>query len=395
MLAQGAFAQRAGMMDNDCITKTILISDGPKGPIKGGESAVTDLILMGDGLIYGSTEATWGASSCHIFHTCSEGKTHEANITEKIPGQTKIKDMDRGPGTVLFGVTSTYDEVFDAKKKNYDGGHIFSFDTDSKQIVDYGTVSPGNGLNCVAVDTLRSRIYTVSYPEGHLYSFDYKTKTKKDFGEIMKPWRVKDMGRVSWRGVPKVLMLDDAGVLYYSSYIEDEASVRQGGKIYRLTPGDDKPSFTGAVVPTQKGMDNDPLYENTIVSAIKARDGGFWCGSSVDGFLFKFEPSASKVLNKGKGFNYWNLRSLAYGGDGKLYMLGGRDYDNPWLMSYDPAAGSFDCIGWPSNTNQCSVICEDRNGKIVIGENLRNSNLLIYGKSGIGVPVDVNCKKGK
>jgi len=385
-------AQRAGNMDNGLITDTILIADGPKGPIKGGESAVTDMMLMGDGFVYGSTEAVWGASSCHIFHTCSKGIGHELNVTEKIPGQTKVKDIEKGPGGIIFGVTSTYDEVFDGKKKDYDGGHIFSFDPATKKVIDYGVISSGNGLNCVAVDTLHSRIYTVSYPGGHLFSYNYATKEKKDFGEIMKPWRVKDLGKVSWRGVPKVLMLDDAGTLYFSSYITDESGNRKGGRIYRLASGDDKPVFTGALIPTQKGMDDDPIYENTIVSAVKAKDGGFWCGSSVDGFLFKFEPSTSTVLNKGKGFNYWNLRSLAYGGDGKLYMLGGRDYDNSWFMSYDPSTASFDCIGWPSNTNQCAVICADRNGKILLGENLRNSYLLVYGKSSIKEDGGI-CKK--
>jgi len=117
------------------------------------------------------------------------------------------------------------------------------------------------------------------------------------------------------------------------------------------------------------------------VSAIRAKDGGFWCGTSVDGFLFKFYPSTSTVVNYGKAFNYWNLRSLAYGGDGKLYMLGGRDYDNSWLMCFDTATRSMESLGWPSNTTQCSTICADTEGRILIGENLRNSFIWVYQKS--------------
>ena len=104
-----------------------------------------------------------------------------------------------------------------------------------------------------------------------------------------------------------------------------------------------------------------------------ARDGGFWCGTINDGFLFKFEPATSTVINKGKAFQYWNLKSLAYGNDGKLYMLGGRDEDNSWIMSYDPVIGSLACLGWPENTSQCSVICADKNGRIIVAENLRHS----------------------
>ena len=142
--------------------------------------------------------------------------------------------------------------------------------------------------------------------------------------------------------------------------------------------GDEKPVFTGVTIPTQQGMDSDPLYENGIASAIRARDGGFWCGTINDGFLFKFHPSTSTVINKGKAFQYWNLKSLAYGGDGKLYMLGGRDEDNSWILCYDPAIGSIDCLGWPDNTAQCSVICADAKGRILIAENLRHSFIWVY-----------------
>ena len=212
----------------------------------------------------------------------------------------------------------------------------------------------------------------------------------------MAPWRVKDLGRVSWRGVPKVLMIDDAGTVYYSSYYRKNVDLSAeekmkgasnrltsytGGRIYRLAYGDEKPTFTGAIIPTQTGMDSDPIYENGIASAIRANDGGFWCGTINDGFLFKFHPSTSTIVNKGKAFQYWNLKSLTYGGDGKLYMLGGRDEDNSWLMSYDSGLGSIDCLGWPDNTSQCGVICADKTGRIIMAENLRHSFIWVFNKS--------------
>ena len=187
--------------------------------------------------------------------------------------------------------------------------------------------------------------------------------------------------------------MDDAGTLYFSTYFRTEIEMAkqeqmkggssaysslEGGRIYRLVYGEEKPVFTGAVIPTQTGMDSDPLYENGIASAIRARDGGFWCGTINDGFLFKFEPATSTVINKGKAFQYWNLKSLAYGSDGKLYMLGGRDEDNSWLLSYDPKIGSLDCLGWPENTAQCSVICADKIGRIIIAENLRHSFIWVF-----------------
>jgi len=390
LAASPAMAQRFGQMDGGSIETRILLSNGPKGPIHGGESAITSMLLAGDGWVYGSTEATFGAEACHLFRTDGETTQHLVDVAREISGQTKVCGLACGPGGTFVGGTTTYNEVFD-EKKGYDGGHLFSYDPATRAFVDHGVVQAGQGINCVAVDTTHTRIYCVTYPAAHLFSFDYKTRQKKDYGQVMQEWRVKDLGNVSWRGVPKVLMIDDAGTVYFSTYYDEGAKADDqgdpfnsglvGGRILHLAYGDEKPSFTGAVVPTQQGMHNDPIYENTIVSALKARDGGFWCGSSVDGFLFKFYPSTSTVVNYGKAFNYWNLRSLTYGGDGNLYMLGGRDYDNTWLLRMNVHTRSMESLGWPSNTTQCSVVCADAQGRVLIGENVRNSYIWIYGAS--------------
>jgi hypothetical protein len=388
-----ALAQRVGNLPRGSVSKHILISNGPQGPIQGGESAVTDMVLMNDGWVYGSTKATWGAKNCHLIRTDGDTVQHILNITSKLKGQTAVSDLAIMDGKILIGSTSTYNEVFDTDQKSYDGGHLFSYDPESKAFEDLGVVAANQGINCIAYDAVHGLIYGVTYPAGHLFSYNCKSKVIKDIGEVMAPWRVKDLGRVSWRGVPKVLMIDDAGTVYYSSYYRrdvDLAAVEKmkgssnrltsytGGRIYRLGYGDEKPTYTGAIIPTQTGMDSDPLYENGIASAIRARDGGFWCGTINDGFLFKFHPSTSTVINKGKAFQYWNLKSLTYGGDGKLYMLGGRDEDNSWLMSYDAGMASIDCLGWPDNTSQCGVICADKTGRILMAENLRHSFIWVY-----------------
>lgn len=388
-----SFAQRLGAITKGAVINHIPISNYPLGPIHGGESAVTDMVLMNDGWVYGSTKATWGGQNCHLFRTDGDKVEHMLNVSSVLAGQTSITDLCMGKGNILIGCTSTYDEILDDESKGYKGGHLFTFDPATNASKDLGVIVSGQGINCIINDSIRGKIYGVTYPSGHLFAFDIKSGTTKDFGEIMKPWRVKDFGRVSWRGVPKVLMIDDAGTIYFSTYFHKEIAMTKqelmkggsstystysGGLIFRLTYGDEQPVSTGVVIPTQQGMDSDPLYENGIASAIRSRDGGFWCGTINDGFLFKFLPSTSTVINKGKAFQYWNLKSLAYGGDGKLYMLGGRDEDNSWILCYDPGLGSIDCLGWPDNTAQCSVICADRKGRILIAENLRHSYIWVY-----------------
>lgn len=387
------FAQRSGALPNGSLTNQLLISDGPNGPIQGGESAVTDMILMDDGWVYGSTKATWGAEHAHLFRTDGEKVEHILNVTSELPGQTSVSDLHTGKGYSLIGSTSTYDEVFDDQNSRYEGGRLFLLDTESGEFTDFGVIAEGQGINCIAVDSTRGLVYGVTYPAGHLFSFDLNSRSVKDFGEVMTPWRVKHLGRVTWRGIPKVLMIDDAGTVYYSTYYREESepavieegpsatssySTREGGRIYRLSYGEDEPVYTGANIPAQKGMDSNPLYENGIASAIRANDGGFWAGTINDGFLFKFYPSTSTVINKGKAFQYWNLKSLAYGGDGKLYMLGGRDYDNTWLLNYDPGIASINSLGWPDHGAQGSIISTDKKGRILIAENRRHSYIWVY-----------------
>jgi len=213
-----SYGQRVGRITKGNISKHILISDGPQGPIQGGESAVTDMILMNDGWVYGSTKATWGAQNCHIFRTDGDKVEHILNVTSLMEGQTSITDLCIGKGNVIYGCTSTYNEILDTAGRGYKGGHLFSFDPATGKSEDLGIIASGQGINCITIDSLRGKIYGVTFPAGHLFSFDSKTKSVRDCGEIISPWRVMDLGRVSWRGVPKVLIIDDAGTLYFSTY---------------------------------------------------------------------------------------------------------------------------------------------------------------------------------
>lgn len=385
-------AQRAGRFPSHAVINSIMIADGPNGPIKGGESAVTDLLLQEDGFVYGSTKAIWGAENCHLFRTDSETIEHLLNVTANIPEQTAVTDLTPGKDGNIFGCTSTSDEVFDENSSGYDGGHLFIYNTGTGEFKDLGIMSGGQGIKCIEFDKRHSIIYGITYPAGHLFSFNPADNSVKDFGEIITPWKVKDFGRVSWRGVPGTLIIDDAGTVYYSTYFRREIAIDEkelmkggatalsslaGGRIYSLAYGEDKPVFTNAVIPVQSGMDTDPLYENGIGAAIPAKDGGFWCGTINDGFLFKFYPSTSTVINLGKAFQFWNLKSFTYGGDNNLYMLGGNDEQTNWLLKYNSITGSNESLGWLDNLTKSDVICTDKNGRILIGENLRHSNIIV------------------
>ena len=56
--------------------------------------------------------------------------------------------------------------------------------------------------------------------------------------------------------------------------------------------------------------------------------------------------------------------------------------------------GSIECLGWPTHTTQMGVICRDKEGKILMAENLRNSYIWVYGPSGrLGVKGEAIIQK--
>ena len=142
---------RRGSLDEGSIVRQFLVSNGPKGPIHGGESAVTDMVLMADGWVYGSTGATWGAKTCHLFRTDGEKAEPLLNVTQSLSGQTKVSDLAVGPDGTLVGATTTYNEVFDDPSRRYEGGHLFTFDPKTGAFADYGIIAAGQGINCLAV----------------------------------------------------------------------------------------------------------------------------------------------------------------------------------------------------------------------------------------------------
>jgi hypothetical protein len=90
---------RRGSLDEGSIVRQYLVSNGPKGPIHGGESAVTDMVLLADGWVYGSTAATWGGKTCHIFRPTGETErcstSPAAPPNQGAPGQRARRDPGR------------------------------------------------------------------------------------------------------------------------------------------------------------------------------------------------------------------------------------------------------------------------------------------------------------
>ena len=135
-----SYGQRVGAITKGRITNHFLISNGPKGPIQGGESAVTDMILLNNCWVYGSTKASWGAQNCHIFRTDGEKTEHLINLSLELPGQTSITDLAIGKGNIIKGKVRPNIE---SRKPNTRFGrhvgkkHAFALNTFYAKIIKY------------------------------------------------------------------------------------------------------------------------------------------------------------------------------------------------------------------------------------------------------------------
>ncbi len=66
----------------------------------------------------------------------------------------------------------------------FTGGHIFRYDTHTGEAVDFGVITPHDGIPYLMLDETRGRLYGATYPKAHLFSTDLTGRGFRDYGRI-------------------------------------------------------------------------------------------------------------------------------------------------------------------------------------------------------------------
>ena len=136
-----------------------------------------------------------------------------------------------------------------------------------------------------------------------------------------------------------------------------------------------------AHAPCQKGK----RYVAGVQSLLQADDGLVYGGTSVDGYLFCYDPFVGTVTNLGKPNRQSNIRALCEGRDGRLYGIVEEPGGMAHLFVYDVRERSFTDLGVLASAfpeywigHSFGALATGPNGELFIGETDDISHLFIY-----------------
>jgi hypothetical protein len=116
---------------------------------------------------------------------------------------------------------------------------------------------------------------------------------------------------------------------------------QRGGALWRLPANAAAIEQLTAAVPCQKGRAYGVEWQTA------AAGNGLIFGGTSDGYLFRYEPGANRLVNLGKPFLELDLNALALAPDGTVYGAGGSPGPKPLhgfshLFRWDPETGFTD-----------------------------------------------------
>lgn len=74
--------------------------------------------------------------------------------------------------------------MWDDPRHSFPGGHLFRYDTRTGEAVDFGVVTPHDGIPYLMLDEARGRLYGATYPKAHFFSTNLIGRDVVDHGRI-------------------------------------------------------------------------------------------------------------------------------------------------------------------------------------------------------------------
>jgi len=365
-------------------------------PMLGVVSPVGDLVLGGDGLLYGHAERSWGGTSDELFSfdlatnkltsipakqggptnsplTASDGNIYYTRDTQLFSGELdvyytgqpgsgeKLVSFDAAPngskpfsslaqafngklyGTLSEGGTDGIGAIYTVDPSNDQVQTVFNFTYDANF---QGPATPQTALTAHPNGKLYGTSKYGSYPgsggSGGVYEFDPTNNTiTKLFSSIGGGIPANYQGSVSVAPDGRLFGLSSAGGTSNIGTIYEVDLV--AGKIVK------KIDFTG---PNGQEPTGALTWLNGKFYGLTRRGGAYNFGT-----LFEYDPNTNQLITK-MSFNDETgavpVGTLVVGTDGLLYGANSGRYPsapNGLLFSYDPATGDYEDSGIPA-TNE-------------------------------------------
>jgi hypothetical protein len=219
-----------------------------------------------------------------------------------------------------------------------------------------------SGVLKLAMDDCRDVIFGLSAPGNVLFSYEVA------FGKFAELAKLGE-GRIS-----KVLCVTKDGTAY---------GVGEEGVVWRFDPQRGAVEFTNMRIPVGKGKEH---VSEASALVYDPEQHLIYGGTLVDGYLFKVDLRAERVICLGKPIDQRHVRCLTVGNDGTVFGIAGDPGTGIChLFRYDPPSGDLRDLGVLRTTlfkswvaHEIDAMCTNRDGHIVMGENDRLSHLFVY-----------------
>ncbi|MBM3499151.1 MAG: hypothetical protein FJX74_10830 [Armatimonadetes bacterium] len=319
-----------------------------------GESAVSALLALRSGTVFGI--ATGERAHLLYFHPAF-GVTHVGALGDRRAEGGALLDL--GGHRLLGGWWGP------------EGGGLFRHSTNAEEAqgleqfrgarseIDRIARPTGvGGIAALAGPTAEGAAYGLTLPEGHLVCIA---------GE--RP-RVQVLARVA-DAAPTLVALPDGRLL----------GACAEGRLWTYCPGEGRLEALDAHAPCQKGK----RHVAGVRSLLLAGEGLVFGGTSVDGYLFSFDPASGAVANLGKPCRQSHLRALGQGRDGAIFGVAEEPQGMARLFRYDAGGVGFTDLGLLSaafpecwTAHSVGSLAIGPSGEVYLGETDALSHLFVY-----------------
>jgi hypothetical protein len=222
--------------------------------------------------------------------------------------------------------------------KPYPGGHVLAYDLATGEFTDHGIPVAGEGVLTLAMDTVRNRIYGITWPKGHFFRYDVASDNYKDFGPISA--KGEDGQGAEYRTLCRSIAVNpDDGSAYFTVSEGDILRYDLAQDAIVPVKGENlRKDYFGLYDPTSPGH----MAYNWRQTFWNPADKQVYAVHGNSGYLFRFDPAQPRVemldritseVSKRSGmfdqFSYGYL-GFTLGPDGKTiyYLTGGPIYEN-------------------------------------------------------------------
>ncbi|HOJ31532.1 MAG TPA: hypothetical protein PK165_06735 [bacterium] len=222
---------------------------------------------------------------------------------------------------------------FGENPSGYPGGHLFSFNPKTNQVIDHGILRKQEGIMGGSIDKKRKKLYYWSDPKQHFLIYDIETGSLKDLGTTGGSPRYTAIdwkGRVFGTGRPGIIwMYDPETDRLYDLIVKIEGPGQYKDPYAMVASSDGKKIFACAI-----GGEYVMEFDLSTICFTSASE-------DADGFIICRHVGKSYPENEKK---QGDQHTGVLGKDGCFYFPNVID-KTPYLMRYNPEKVRVECLG--------------------------------------------------